>query len=72
MTYSYSDPDGGTAEQVVTWEIQEGYQGRWSTSKTFEDRAKADEWLQRRRKNCPSQNLRLVQVETTTVRTVEP
>lgn len=70
MTFRYTDPNGDTAEQAVTWEIWQGYQGRWSRCKTFDNESEARAWLSRRHASCPHENLRLVSVETTTVRTV--
>jgi len=71
LTYQYTDPSGGKVEQVVTWEIEQGYQGRWSACKTFTERDGALEWIEKRRRNCPMENLRMIRVETTTVRTIE-
>lgn len=71
MPHRYTDPAGNTVEETTTWEIQRGYQGRWSTCKYFDDHDKAIDWLKRRRVNCPLENLRIVCVESTTVRVVE-
>lgn len=71
MTQVYADPDGGTVEQATTWEIYQGAQGRWSRCKTFDDEAEARDWITRRHATCPSEDLRLVCAETTTIRSVE-
>ncbi|MFJ7023212.1 hypothetical protein ACIQUW_33110 [Streptomyces sp. NPDC101117] len=71
MPNRYTDPAGDTVEETTTWEIEQGYQGRWSTCKYFDDHSEAVDWMERRRTNCPQENLRIVRVETTTLRTVE-
>ena len=71
MNVVYADADGGTVEQATTWEIHTGAQGRWSRCKTFDDEAEARDWIDRRHTHCPRENLRLLCVETTTIRSVE-
>lgn len=70
MTDRYTDPDGNTTEQTVTWEIWQGYQDRWSRSKAFDDENEARTWLTRRHASCPNENLRLISAETTITRTI--
>ena len=71
MAAHYTDPDGGTVEEIITWEIEQGYQGKWSACKDYEDEGEARAWMRKRSAACPMENLRLVRVETTIVRTIE-
>lgn len=61
-----------TTTLPITWIIEHGYCGRWHASSSFDTKAEADDSLIRRHASLgPGQELRLVRVETTVVRTIE-
>ncbi|MDH6610261.1 hypothetical protein M2164_005896 [Streptomyces sp. SAI-208] len=61
-----------TTTLPVTWVVEHGFQGRWHASSTFETRSDAYDSMLRRQENLGSgQELRVVRIETTIVRTVE-
>ena len=56
----------------AAWVLECGFQGRWHASATFETAPEARDALLRRQDSLtPGQELRLVRVETTIVRTIE-
>ncbi|MFE2311634.1 hypothetical protein ACFXC8_00285 [Streptomyces sp. NPDC059441] len=59
-------------EQRTEWAIETGHEGRWHvTTAPYEDRAAAVDDLALKRLVMPSQEFRLLRIDTTTVRTIE-